>query len=174
MIGCLRTRVRKQPIIVLYFDFANELKFYNLEARNYPSVVPSQSCSKNSIPCRILVAMATIMKNFKHFLVKKYWPYFKINWYKWFTKAVEKHGRHEVGPVFLLYYIGKLLKIFVSETTRPTAFDIWFGAQSSGPLKLFLWCQKRPRPGGHMCWIKKKKKNLLSETARPTAFVFGM
>ena len=30
MIGCLWTRVRKQPIIVLYFK--NELKFYNLEA----------------------------------------------------------------------------------------------------------------------------------------------
>ena len=33
MIGCLRTRVRKQPIIALYFDFEKELKFYNLEAR---------------------------------------------------------------------------------------------------------------------------------------------
>ena len=33
MIGCLRTRVRKQPIIMLYFESENELKFYNLEAR---------------------------------------------------------------------------------------------------------------------------------------------
>ena len=33
MIGCLRTRVRKQPIIALYFESENELKFYNLEAR---------------------------------------------------------------------------------------------------------------------------------------------
>ena len=32
MIGCLQTRVRKQPIIVLCFEFENELKFYNLEA----------------------------------------------------------------------------------------------------------------------------------------------
>ena len=32
MIGCLRTRVRKQPIIALYFESENELKFYNLEA----------------------------------------------------------------------------------------------------------------------------------------------
>ena len=32
MIGCLRTRVRKQPIIALYFQFENELEFYNLEA----------------------------------------------------------------------------------------------------------------------------------------------
>ena len=31
MICCLRTRVRKQPIIALYFEFENELKFYNLE-----------------------------------------------------------------------------------------------------------------------------------------------
>ena len=33
MIGCLRTRVRKQPIIALYFESENELKLYNLEAR---------------------------------------------------------------------------------------------------------------------------------------------
>ena len=32
MIGCLRTRIRKQPIIALYFESENELKFYNLEA----------------------------------------------------------------------------------------------------------------------------------------------
>ena len=30
MIGCLRTHVRKQPIIALYFEFENELKFNNL------------------------------------------------------------------------------------------------------------------------------------------------
>ena len=33
MIGCLQTRVLKQPTITLYFEFENELKFYNLEAR---------------------------------------------------------------------------------------------------------------------------------------------
>ena len=32
MIGCLQTRVRKQPIIALYFESENELKFLNLEA----------------------------------------------------------------------------------------------------------------------------------------------
>ena len=31
MIGCLRTRVRKQPIIALYFASETVLKFYNLE-----------------------------------------------------------------------------------------------------------------------------------------------
>ena len=33
MIGCLRTLVCKQPIIALYFESENELKFYNLETR---------------------------------------------------------------------------------------------------------------------------------------------
>ena len=33
MIGCLRTRVRKQPIIARNFELENELKLYNLEAR---------------------------------------------------------------------------------------------------------------------------------------------
>ena len=32
MIGCFRTRVRKQPIIALYFESETVLKFYNLEA----------------------------------------------------------------------------------------------------------------------------------------------
>ena len=32
MIGCSWTRARKQPIIRLYFQSENELKFYNLEA----------------------------------------------------------------------------------------------------------------------------------------------
>ena len=32
MIGCLQTRVHKQPIITLYFESENELKFYNLKA----------------------------------------------------------------------------------------------------------------------------------------------
>ena len=39
MIGCLRTRVRKQPIIALYFDSENELKFYNIEAWSEPLLV---------------------------------------------------------------------------------------------------------------------------------------
>ena len=32
MIGRLWRRVRKKPIVALYFEFENELKFYNLEA----------------------------------------------------------------------------------------------------------------------------------------------
>ena len=34
MIGSLWTRVRMQQIIALYFGSENELKFYNLEARD--------------------------------------------------------------------------------------------------------------------------------------------
>ena len=34
MIGCLWTRVRKQPIIARYFESEPVLKFYNLEASN--------------------------------------------------------------------------------------------------------------------------------------------
>ena len=33
MIGWLRTRVRKQQIIALYFEFETVLEFYNLKAR---------------------------------------------------------------------------------------------------------------------------------------------
>ena len=33
MIGCLRTRVCKQPTIALYFESETVFKFYNLEAR---------------------------------------------------------------------------------------------------------------------------------------------
>ena len=51
-------------------------------SQNDPWVVPFQSCSTNSIPCRILVDMATKRKNFKN-LVKNYWSDFKIIWYKW-------------------------------------------------------------------------------------------
>ena len=36
MIGCLWTRVRKQPTNTLYFEFETVLKFYNLEARRHP------------------------------------------------------------------------------------------------------------------------------------------
>ena len=37
MIGCLRTRDHKQPIIALYFESETVLKFYNLEARYFTS-----------------------------------------------------------------------------------------------------------------------------------------
>ena len=38
MIGCLRTRVRNQPIIALYFESENVLKLYNLEAWSHTFV----------------------------------------------------------------------------------------------------------------------------------------
>ena len=39
------TCVRKQPIIVLYFESENELKFYNLEARSF--------AARNNCTCKI-------------------------------------------------------------------------------------------------------------------------
>ena len=39
MIGGLRTRVRKQPIIALYFESENELKLYNLKAGSPADVI---------------------------------------------------------------------------------------------------------------------------------------
>ena len=52
MIGCLRTRVRKQPIIALHFESENELKFYNLEARTKMSNSPSYQSKDNIIMSR--------------------------------------------------------------------------------------------------------------------------
>ena len=34
MIGCLRARVHKQPIIALYFESEIELKFYNSQGQD--------------------------------------------------------------------------------------------------------------------------------------------
>ena len=39
MIGCLPSRIRKQPIIALYFEFETLLKFYNLEARKVRKIL---------------------------------------------------------------------------------------------------------------------------------------
>ena len=36
--GCTGKRVRKQPIIALYFESEPELKFYNLEACNLHTI----------------------------------------------------------------------------------------------------------------------------------------
>ena len=43
MIGWLRTRVRKQPIIALYFESETVLKLYNLKARQIRRIyIPRQ------------------------------------------------------------------------------------------------------------------------------------
>ena len=59
MIGCLRTRVRNQPIIALYFESENVLKLYNLEAWtcNWSGVskpIKLPPYGKMNIPCVIL------------------------------------------------------------------------------------------------------------------------
>ena len=50
-----------------------------------PGAVPFQSCTRNFIPYRILVAVATKRKSLKNLLVKScmQWSDFKIIWYRW-------------------------------------------------------------------------------------------
>ena len=72
--------------------------------RTNPWVVPFQSCSKNSISCRIVVAIICKKeKLLKNLLGKNYWSDFKIIRYKWslgdplpnllkLFSLVKKHG----------------------------------------------------------------------------------
>ena len=48
MIGFLRTRVRKQPIIALYFESETVLQFYNLDAWYWLSS-PCTSCGMSEM-----------------------------------------------------------------------------------------------------------------------------
>ena len=48
MTGCLRARVRKQPIIALYFELKNELEFYNLDACHFR--FRSYDLTRNEVP----------------------------------------------------------------------------------------------------------------------------
>ena len=52
MIGCLWTRVRKQPIIALYFEFETVFKFYNLEARSHTFLEIDHGHSSHSADSR--------------------------------------------------------------------------------------------------------------------------
>ena len=51
MIGCLRTLVRKKPIIALYFEYENALKFYNIEARTDKHVMSYLDSSCLMLQC---------------------------------------------------------------------------------------------------------------------------
>ena len=57
MIGCLRTRVRKQPIIALYFESENELKFMTSRPGFDYQFVMSKVEITLIIPARILRAI---------------------------------------------------------------------------------------------------------------------
>ena len=63
MIGCLRTRIRKQPIIALYFEFENELKFYNL-GPGFPAIRPILSQDY----CLVVLFYCSYVKNWKTIL----------------------------------------------------------------------------------------------------------
>ena len=65
MIGCLRTRVRKQPITELYFEFETVLMFYNLEARNNKGAIASEAAKKRRLVSGFVVLM--IRSNRKRF-----------------------------------------------------------------------------------------------------------
>ena len=60
MIGCSRTRVRKQPIILLYFESENELKLYNLEAR--PPDQRTLLLLKNDLGSHTLLVLSLVLK----------------------------------------------------------------------------------------------------------------
>ena len=49
--------VHKQPIIVLYFEFDNELKFYNLEARSQYNQVPYLTLKSLSLGSDSIVSL---------------------------------------------------------------------------------------------------------------------
>ena len=69
MIGCLRTRVCKQPIIALYFESENELKLYSLEARaQYPVyvlIIMRETLACGLWPEGHIVTIADLLEEFR-------------------------------------------------------------------------------------------------------------
>ena len=66
MIGCLRTRVRKQPIIALYFESEYELKLYNLEA--WTQIQSISRYSDHGVRGTIYLSIIYVIKNYN-------WPF---------------------------------------------------------------------------------------------------
>ena len=70
------------------------------------------------------------------------------------------------------------LKFFLSESTIP-CLDIWYVASPSGPLSRFLkimplWLKMvLPRRPHVLHGIYLYRENILSETTRPKALIFG-
>ena len=92
----------------------------------------------------------------------------------------------QTGPVlgiksFHRLIMVKTLKIFFSETMRPTAYILGMEQGLVVPCvkscQLSLWCPNWPRPWGSRVSIDMMEKTLkifMSETMRPTAYIFGM
>ena len=80
MIGCLRTRVRKKAIIALYFEFENELKFYNLEASISTALYRRASQSGKSGTVRESNQAIGVRKVHRRSIIKV--PFFSLNWRK--------------------------------------------------------------------------------------------
>ena len=68
MIGCLRTRVRNQPIIVLYFEFEIKLKFYSLEAMKHNNNLLIYKSLWQSIFDRKCTSLKSINGGFTQFM----------------------------------------------------------------------------------------------------------
>ena len=67
MVGCLRTRVRKQPIIALYFESENELQFYNIEtmvSHDKAQVIYIVDCATDDIRSRRLAEIMVDRNDF--------------------------------------------------------------------------------------------------------------
>ena len=62
MIGCLRTRVSKQQIIALYFEFETVLKFYNLEARYKLACAYNEDSNQSAPQCSVTKVLVLRMK----------------------------------------------------------------------------------------------------------------
>ena len=101
MIGCMRTRVRKQPIIALYFESETVLKLYNLEASNSAMfIIAFLLKKKNKSP-------------YWHLLLKLGNPLSKNKIFNWYieTHASVKETKSTTMNIFRFFYF--LFKSFV-------------------------------------------------------------
>ena len=108
MIGCLRTRVRNQPIIALYFESENVLKLYNLEARPRTQwrcwhkalrswLVPDSCLRLGPSWLNLRFSLArTICESWTLFFVLSYiyWcvNLFRLFYLRWYIASVSKHS----------------------------------------------------------------------------------
>ena len=121
MIGCLRTRVRKQPIIALYFESETVLKFYNLEAwyvgtsklfqvsRSCDLRIVDACCLPMSLWRDVINKMANFRDCTRQVFVSGFFVNFSFKWYA-LVKLLREQLKHVNGrvdkQVIQIYYIG--------------------------------------------------------------------
>ena len=105
MIGSLRTRVLKQPIIVLYFEFETVLKFYNLRAR-LPNIRVDQKRSlgiTNSWPQKEVNGYMYIIKHMIRMILVCTFSQIKNDIIFIFTESADTdHPNHLLDDIFNL------------------------------------------------------------------------